>query len=45
MAVFSIPRAGGELRSEPTMENRNRAHEVPVELEFVGVITFPRKTR
>ena len=37
--------AGGELRSEPTMENRNRAHEAPVELEFVGVITFPRKTR
>ena len=37
--------AGGELRSEPTTENRNRAHKAPVELGFVGVITFPRKTR
>ena len=43
--LSSAHRAGGELRSEPTTENRNRAHKAPVELGFVGVITFPRKTR
>jgi hypothetical protein len=32
MAVLSAPRTGGELKSEPTTENRNRAHKAPVEL-------------
>jgi hypothetical protein len=44
MAVLSAPRAGGELRREPTTENRNRAHEAPVELGVVRVITSPHKT-
>src|SRR6516162_11241916 len=39
----SAPRAGGELKSEPTTENRNRAHRAPVEPEF-GVITSPHKS-
>src|SRR5271168_2176935 len=42
-AVWSVPRAGGELKSEPTTENRNRAQRAPVELGVVWVITFPRK--
>ena len=31
MAHWRDPRAGGELKSEPTTENRNRAHKAPVE--------------
>src|SRR5262245_55830840 len=33
--------AGGELKSEPTTENRNRAQRTPVELGCVLVITCP----
>src|SRR5271168_468082 len=44
MAVLSAPRAGGELRSGPTTENRKRAHRAPVELLGVWVITSPHKT-
>src|SRR5208283_3698695 len=43
IAVLSDPRAGGELKSEPTTENRNRAHRAPVELGGVWVITPPDK--
>ena len=43
IAVWSDPRAGGELKSEPTTENRNRAHRAPVELGGVWVITPPHK--
>ena len=32
MAVLSAPRGGGELKSEPTTEKRNRAHRAPVEI-------------
>src|ERR1700678_267821 len=42
MAVFSNPRAGGELRSEPTTENRNRAHWAPVGLGVGWIITPPQ---
>src|SRR5512135_840312 len=42
IACPSVPLAGGELKSEPTTENRNRAHRPPVEPEF-GVITSPHK--
>src|SRR5713226_8277370 len=43
MAVLSAPRAGGELKSAPTTENRKRAHRVPVGPGDVGIITFPRE--
>ena len=38
-------RAGGELKSEPTTENRNRAHQGagPVEQGCFRVITSPHK--
>ena len=36
-------RAGGELKSEPTTENRNRAHKAPVEQGCFRVITSPHK--
>ena len=38
---FERAGAGGELKSEPTTENRNRAHRAPVELGGVWVITPP----
>src|SRR5271169_1602161 len=41
IASWSVPRAGGELKSEPTTENRNRAHKAPVELGVVWIITPP----
>src|ERR1700721_3338815 len=44
MAVLGAPRAGGALRSAPTMENRNRAHKAPVERDCVWVITSPHKS-
>jgi hypothetical protein len=44
MAVFSAPRAGGELKSEPTTEKRNRAHTAAVDLGGVRVIMSPHKT-
>ena len=43
IAAWSDPRAGGELKSEPTTENRNRAHKAPVELGCFRVITSPHK--
>jgi hypothetical protein len=42
IADWSIPRAGGELKSEPTTENRNRAHWAPVELGVRWIITPPQ---
>src|SRR6478752_8208982 len=41
MAVLSAPRAGGELKSAPMTEKRNRAHKGPVELRGVWDITSP----
>jgi hypothetical protein len=32
-------------KSEPTTENRNRAHKTPVEQGYLWVITFPHKSR
>src|ERR1700677_583663 len=43
IAVLSAPGAGGQLKSEPTTENRNRAHRAPVELGGVWVITPPHR--
>src|SRR5271165_4193777 len=43
IAVLSVPGAGGQLKSEPTTENRNRAHKAPVELGGIGVITTPHR--
>src|SRR6516162_5303432 len=43
IAVLSAPCAGGELKSEPTTENRNRAHWAPVELGVLGLITPPER--
>src|SRR6516165_8256209 len=46
IACPSAPGAGGELKSEPTTENRNCAHKAPVELGcrgVIGVIAPPRK--
>src|SRR5215475_2632874 len=43
MALLSDPRAGGELRSGPTTENRKRAQRAPVELGDVWVITSSPK--
>jgi hypothetical protein len=42
MAVLSAPRPGGELKSEPTTENRNRAHWAPVGLGVGWIITLPQ---
>jgi hypothetical protein len=44
IAAWSDPLAGGELKSEPTTENRNRAQGTPVELGCVWVITSPHKS-
>src|SRR5271166_3087300 len=44
IAAWSAPRAGGELKSEPTTENRNRAHKAPVELGVVWIITPPHRS-
>src|SRR5271165_2494558 len=43
IAAWSDPRAGGELKSEPTTENRNRAQRAPVELGVDGIITPPHE--
>src|SRR5271163_1685236 len=43
IAEQSVPRAGGELKSEPTTENRNRAHWAPVELGVDWIITPPHE--
>ena len=43
IAVWSAPRAGGELKSEPTTENRNRAQRAPVELGVDWIITPPHE--
>src|SRR3954468_8436765 len=42
MAVLSAPRAGGELKREPTTEKRNRAHTAAVDRGGVRVIMVPR---
>jgi hypothetical protein len=42
IADWSVPRAGGELKSEPTTENRNRAHWAPVGLGVGWIITPPQ---
>ena len=42
IADWSVLRAGGELKSEPTTENRNRAHKAPVELGVGWIITPPQ---
>src|SRR5689334_19679224 len=44
MAVWSAPRAGGELSSAPTTENRKRAQRAAVEVGDVGVMRAPRET-
>src|SRR6516225_1318393 len=43
MAVLSCPRAGGELKSAPTMENRKRAQSPLVGFLGVSVITSPHE--
>src|SRR5262245_21475526 len=43
IAAWSPPRVGGELKSKPITENRNRAHSGAVELGFVGIITSPQR--
>src|SRR5258707_15779649 len=44
MAVLSCPRVGGELKSEPTTENRKRAQSPLVGFLGVSVITSPHET-
>ena len=42
IADLSALGAGGELRSEPTTENRNRAHRALVVLGIFWIITPPQ---
>src|SRR4051794_28466891 len=44
MAVFNAPRAGGELKREPTTEKRNRAHTAAVDLGGVRVMMSPHES-
>src|SRR4051812_41875146 len=43
MAVLRSPRGGGELKSTPMTEKRNRAHRGAVEAGGVGVMRAPRE--